>query len=73
MIEVLSFEKGVRYDSADAAGPEEALVAARTLLSDYLSDTRHRRSLFTVGFFVGGKLVRYATPQDLCPLATPAT
>jgi hypothetical protein len=74
VIDVISFEKGVKLDTAeDVEDPETALVAARAFLSDFLSDTRKRRSQFSVGFYVDGALVRLLTAPDLCPVAIPAT
>lgn len=68
MIEVVSFRDGLRHDTAEAETPEAALVAARTLMDDFLGAGGHR-SEFTVGFYVDAGLVRLLTAQQLVPLA----
>lgn len=68
-LEVVTFVDGIRRDEAEAATVDAAVLAAQTLLGDYLADGGRRRQ-FTVGFYVDGKLSRMATAQDIAPLAS---
>lgn len=58
MIEVLVIHPGGR-DSAEAEDPEGALLAARTLWDESITDTATAATgKRTIMFLVGGKLVR---------------
>lgn len=64
MIDVITFVRGTRRDSAEAADPESAVVAARTLARDY-TDHGGSYRFVTVGFYVNDQLVRMLDATDL--------
>lgn len=56
MIEVITFRTGGLVDRAEAETPEAALLAGQILYDEGLQD--HYGDKLSVGFYVGGKLVR---------------
>lgn len=58
-IEVILFDRSGRRDTAEAATPEDALYAARTLYDEGGSPGAGAKR--QVGFYVDGKLVRMVT------------
>jgi len=62
MIEIITFTRdGDLIDRAEAADPESAVIAARTLLRDARPVNPHA----TASFYVDGKLVRTADSVGL--------